>query len=162
MILYHVTNADIKTIDLTKGLRYKDFGKGFYLTSDRTTAERMAKKKARLFGGVATLITHEMDDSALSSDLSIKVFPEKATVEWLLFVDANRDRKNKNPIHNYDIIIGPIANDGVVLQLTNYREGIYSPTQVAKLLQDRYLDQQYYFGTEKALQFLHKKTVQRL
>ena len=81
MILYHVTNADIKTIDLTKGLRNKDFGKGFYLTSDRTTAERMAKKKARLFGGFATLITYEMDDSALSSDFSIKVFPEKATVE---------------------------------------------------------------------------------
>ncbi len=31
MILYHGTNADIEPIDLTKGLRYKDFGKGFYL-----------------------------------------------------------------------------------------------------------------------------------
>ena len=34
MILYHGTNADIESIDLTKGLRYKDFGKGFYLTRD--------------------------------------------------------------------------------------------------------------------------------
>ena len=25
MILYHGTNADIESIDLTKGLRYKDF-----------------------------------------------------------------------------------------------------------------------------------------
>lgn len=49
---------------------------------------------------------------------------------------------NTTPIHDYDIVIGPIANDGVVLQLTNYREGIYTPEQVAMLLQDRYLDQQ--------------------
>jgi len=50
----------------------------------------------------------------------------------------------------------------VVLQLTNYREGIYSPEQAAKLLQDKYLDQQYYFGTEKALSFLYKVNVETL
>ena len=162
MILYHGTNEDIETIDLTKGLRHKDFGKGFYVTPDKATAIRMAKKKARLFGGTATLITYEMDDTVFQSDLKIKVFPEKACVEWLLFVDANRDRKNETPIHDFDIVIGPIANDGVVLQLTNYREGIYSPEEVARLLQDRYLDQQYYFGTERALSFLHKTNTETL
>ena len=81
-------------------------------------------------------------------------------MEWLLFVDANRDRKNTEPIHDYDIVIGPIANDGVVLQLTNYREGIYSPEEAARLLQDRYLDQQYYFGTERAVRLLHKINVE--
>ena len=160
MILYHGTNEDIETIDLAKGLRHKDFGKGFYVTPDKATALRMAKKKARLFGGTATLITYELDDAVSQSDLKIKVFPEKACVEWLLFVDANRDRKNETPIHDYDIVIGPIANDGVVLQLTNYREGIYSPEEVARLLQDRYLDQQYYFGTEESLRFLHKTNVE--
>ena len=80
-------------------------------------------------------------------------------MEWLLFVDANRDRDHQQPAHDYDIVIGPIADDGVVLQLTNYREGIYTPEEVAKLLQDRYLDQQYYFGTEKALSYLRKKSV---
>lgn len=151
MILYHGTNEDIESIDLTKGLRHKDFGKGFYVTPEKATAVRMAKKKARLFGGTATLITYEMDETAFQSDLKIKVFPEKACVEWLLFVDANRDRKNVEPIHDYDIVIGPIANDGVVLQLTNYREGIYSPEEVAKLLQDRFLDQQYWNGTRTKL-----------
>lgn len=162
MNLYHGSNADIEVIDLNKGLRYKDFGKGFYVTPDKSTAIRMAQKRARLFGGTATLITYELDKAALPSDLKIKRFPEKATVEWLMFVYDNRDRKNTTPIHDYDIVIGPIANDGVVLQLTNYREGIYTPEQVAKLLQDRYLDQQYYFGTERALQFLHKINVETL
>jgi hypothetical protein len=160
MILYHGTNADIDAIDLNRGLRHKDFGKGFYLTPDRNTAVRMAQKKTRLFGGTVTLITYEMDDTALRSDLKVKIFPEKACVEWLIFVDANRDRKNVSPIHDYDIVIGPIADDGVVLQLTNFREGIYSPEQAAAQLQDRYLDQQYYFGTEKSLSFLHKTNVE--
>ena len=162
MILYHGTNEDIKAIDLTKGLRYKDFGKGFYLTPNRETACRMAQKRARLFGGAATLITYELNDSALQSDLKVKVFPEKASVEWLLFVDANRDRKSQQPVHDYDIVVGPIADDGVVLQLTNYREGIYSPEEAVRLLQDRYLDQQCYFGTEKALNYLHKINVETI
>jgi len=162
MKLYHGTNADIETIDLTKGLRYKDFGKGFYLTPNRETACRMAQKRARLFGGTATLITYELDDSALQSDLKVKVFPEKASVEWLLFVDANRDRKNQQPVHDYDIVVGPIADDGVVLLLTNYREGIYSPEEAARLLQDRYLDQQYYLGTERALNYLHKTNIETI
>jgi hypothetical protein len=122
----------------------------------------MAQKKTRLFGGTPTLITYEMDYAALQSDLSVKVFPKQACVEWFLFVDANRDRKNVEPVHNYDIVIGPIANDGVVLQLTNYREGIYTPEQAAKLLQDKYLDQQYFFGTERALSFLHKTQVENV
>ena len=162
MTLYHGTNADIGAIDLTRGLRHKDFGKGFYLTPDRTTAIRMAQKKARLFGGTPTLITYEMDEAALYSDLKVKIFPEKACVEWLVFVDANRDRKTTKPIHDYDIVIGPIADDGVVLQLTNFREGIYSPEQAAAQLQDKYLDQQYYFGTEQALRFLRKTSVEAL
>lgn len=77
MTLYHGTNADFSVIDLSQGLRYKDFGKGFYLTPDRQTAIRMAQKKARLFGGSPTLITYEMEDSVLHSDLKVKVFPEK-------------------------------------------------------------------------------------
>ena len=162
MILYHGTNTDIETIDLSRSLNHKDFGKGFYLTDSRETAMRMATKKARLFGGRATLISYEFDEAALHSDLKVKVFPEKATVEWFLFVDANRDRENKLPIHDYDIIVGPIADDGVVVQITNYRENIFTSEEAAKGLQDKFLDQQYYFGTEKALCYLKKSNVQIL
>ena len=162
MILFHGTNIDIETIDLSRSLNHKDFGKGFYLTDSRETAIRMATKKARLFGGKATLILYEFDEAALHSDLKIKVFPEKATVEWFLFVDANRDRENQQPIHDYDIIVGPIADDGVVMQITNYRQNIFTAEQAAIGLQDKFLDQQYYFGSEKALRYLKKSKVQIL
>ena len=162
MILFHGTNIDIETIDLSRSLNHKDFGKGFYLTDSRKTAIRMATKKARLFGGKATLILYEFDEAALHSDLKVKVFPEKATVEWFLFVDANRDRENQQPIHDYDIIVGPIADDGVVVQITNYRQNIFTAEQAAIGLQDKFLDQQYYFGSEKALRYLKKSKVQIL
>jgi len=32
MILYHGTNIDFDTIDISKSSPYKDFGRGFYLT----------------------------------------------------------------------------------------------------------------------------------
>ena len=80
MTLFHGTNTDIDKIDLTRGLRHKDFGMGFYLTPDRKTAIRMAQKKARLFGGTPTLITYEMDEDALHSNLKVKIFPEAACV----------------------------------------------------------------------------------
>lgn len=162
MILFHGTNTDIETIDLSRSLNHKDFGKGFYLTDSRETAIRMATKKTRLFGGKATLISYEFDEAALHSDLKVKVFPEKATVEWFLFVDANRDRENQLPIHDYDIIVGPIADDGVVVQITNYRQNIFTAEQAAIGLQDKFLDQQYYFGSEKALRYLKKSKVQTL
>ena len=133
---------DIETIDLERGLKYKDFGKGFYLHQIKLRLYEWPQRRHGYLVEPPTLITYELSESALSSGLRVKIFPEKACVEWFLFVDANRDRQRVHPIHDYDIVIGPIADDGVVLQLTNYREGIYSPEQAAQLLQDKYLDQQ--------------------
>lgn len=157
MILYHGSNTDIEQIDLKVGSPYKDFGQGFYLTSDIETAKRMAQKKANLFGGAPTLIIYELkDDAFASTSLKIKRFPEKASAEWFLFIDANRDRQLSHPTHDYDIVIGPIADDGVVLQLTSYHRGTSTAEQAAIDLQDKYLDQQYFFGSEASLQMIQK------
>ncbi len=45
MKLYHGTNADFDSISLTIGLKYKDFGWGFYATPDRNTAVLPLVKK---------------------------------------------------------------------------------------------------------------------
>lgn len=159
MILYHGTNKDIVDIELSIGLKYKDFGQGFYLTPNLSTAERMAKKKAKFYGGNPTVISYEYDETCMPSDLKIKIFPEHASVEWIEFIYQNRDRSQTTRRHDYDIVIGPIADDGVVLQLTNYRNELLTPEEAAKRLQDKYLDQQYYFGTEAALRQLKKTKV---
>lgn len=111
MKLYHGTNADIETIDLTKGLSHKDFGRGFYLTPDRATAVRMAEKKARLFGGKVTLITYDFDESAMHSNLNVKVFPEKACVEC-----SSTDTMNQ-PTHQQ---IATYLTDYAISELVKY------------------------------------------
>lgn len=45
----------------------------------------------------------------------------------------------------------------------DFGKGFYlTPEQAAAALQDKYLDQQYYFGTEKALCFIKKVKVEIL
>jgi len=134
MILYHGTNTDIDNINLTIGQKHKDFGQGFYLTPDKDTATKMALKKANLFGGIATIISYEFDENKMNdSSFKVLVFPEKATAEWIRFISINRDTKNTTNSHNFDIVKGPIADDGVVLQLTNYRDQILTPEEAVSL-----------------------------
>ena len=47
MILYHGSNTEIDAIDLGRCVPYKDFGRGFYLTSMPDQAEKMARRTAR-------------------------------------------------------------------------------------------------------------------
>ena len=51
MILYHGSNVEIESIDLSRSSVGKDFGCGFYLTASREQAERMGQRKAKLYGG---------------------------------------------------------------------------------------------------------------
>ena len=48
MILYHGSNMDIESIDLSRSSVGKDFGCGFYLTASKEQAERMGLRRARL------------------------------------------------------------------------------------------------------------------
>lgn len=72
MILYHGTNVDFKTIDLAKSNKYKDFGQGFYLTDIRSQAERMAIKKAKIFGGYPVIQEYDFNEELLL-DTELKV-----------------------------------------------------------------------------------------
>lgn len=163
MLVYHGSYCDIEEIDLTKGSRFKDFGQGFYVTPDLKTAQRMAIKKAKLFGGKPTVIVYEFHDELMNdTGFRTKVFPQKATAEWIRFIDRNRDKRQCVTSHDYDVVVGPIADDGVAVQLTNYRNQILTPEDAARRLQDKYLDQQIYFGTPRALKLLKKTDVWKI
>ena len=163
MNLYHGTNEYFEFIDLTKGNKFKDFGQGFYLTPDMPTAMRMAKKRTALFGGCPMVFEDEFDDSCFGNkDLNIVVFPEKATVEWAMYIDRNRSHRKQAEKSVEDIVIGPIANDGVAYLLGRFHEGTKSIEELAVELQDKFLDQQYFFGTERALSYLKRIKVVEL
>ena len=153
--LYHGSNVRIERIDLLIGHINKDFGKGFYLTTLKEQAEAMAKRKARLFIDAVPIVTEfNFDDSCLTNnDLNVKVF-EGVSEEWAEFIFENRRASETGFSHNYDIVIGPVADDGVVIQLDRYEMGKITLQQLVEELRFRKLNNQYYFGTEKAIKYL--------
>lgn len=155
MKLYHGTNVDFDVIDLTKSNKYKDFGQGFYLTDIRSQAEELAAKKSRLFGGYPVIQEYEFDESLLSgAELKVLKF-DKPSTEWAEFIFMNRNRDN-NFTHDYDIVIGPIANDGVAYLLGRYEEGTLTIKELSDKLDFKKLNSQYFFGTNKSLKYLKR------
>ena len=123
----------------------------------------MAKKRTALFGGTPVVFEYFFDERCLTNkDLTILVFPPKATLEWALFIDRNRSRQHHVDKTVNDVVVGPIANDGVAYLLGRYHEGTKSIEELAIELQDKYLDQQYFFGTERALSYLKRIKVVEL
>ncbi len=156
MILYHGSNVAIENIDLVKCRPYKDFGKGFYLTDIRRQAERMAARTAKMFRGEPILTSFEFDmDSAVKQGLKIKVF-NSPDEEWARFVMANRDINVEQPSHDYDIVIGPVADDTIARLLRMFTENFISEQQLIKELTFSEVTSQYFFHTEAAINMLKK------
>ena len=61
------------------------------------------------------------------------------------------------PSHDYDIVYGPIADDGVTFQLRRYKAGAITLDELVKELQySQGITFQYYFGTMNAIAKLRK------
>lgn len=156
--LYHGSNVAIHKIDLSKSLADKDFGKGFYLTDIESQAMAMAQRRVRIMGcGNPVVTVFEFNDDILNqNDLNVKIFPDEVTAEWADFINANRSASQTGFSHPFDIVVGPVANDGVAYQLERYNEGVIDLATLAKELAYRKLNRQYFFGTEKAIEQLKR------
>ena len=158
MKLYHGSNIEISTPDLSKSRPYKDFGQGFYLSADKSQAMRMAAQKAlQLMQGTPCVSEFEFDESLLTSkELNVKSF-NNYSVDWARFVLDNRDIRRQHPTHHYDIVYGPIADDGVTFQLRRYLSGVISIEELVKELQyAKGITFQYFFGTPLTISKLTK------
>lgn len=158
MKLYHGSNMSIGEIDLNRGRKGKDFGQGFYLSADRSQALMMAKRTVdREESGEATLTTYLFDDSILfePSDLKVKVF-ENYSKEWAEFIIRNRHNKSLQPMHDYDIVYGPIADDKVGLQISRFQLQYIPMEELIRQLSFLHPTFQYFFGTERAIRLLQK------
>ena len=60
------------------------------------------------------------------------------------------------PAHPYDIVIGPIADDTVGLQMRRFIQGYISIDRMIEELRFKKPAVQYFFGTEKAVSYLKK------
>ena len=99
MILYHGSNMRVTQIDLSKSRPAKDFGRAFYLSSEKEQAIEMARFKVETFGGEITLNEFALDEAEIN-DLKCLRFDEYNEA-WARFILANRATEDK--IHDYDI-----------------------------------------------------------
>ena len=156
--LYHGSNVAIEQIDLSRSKRGKDFGQGFYLNANPDQAMEMAARTTRFLNeGTPTLSCFEFDeDEATKNGLNIKVFHDYSE-EWAEFVVMNRNNNSDIPSHPYDIVIGPIADDTVGVQIRRFIMGYMSASALVEELRFKgdYAIQ-YFFGTTKAVKLLKR------
>lgn len=156
MTLYHGSNVRITEIDLSLSKKGKDFGSGFYLNPDKNQAFKMAMRTSLISSyGIPVVNAFLFDDSVLTnSDLRVKTF-EDYSEEWVKFVLLNRKNKSATPAHPYDIVIGPIADDTVGVQIRRFTEGYIDTERLIEELRFKGSKAiQYFFGTEKAISYL--------
>lgn len=159
MRLYHGSNVEIHEIDLRMCRPYKDFGKGFYLTDIRNQADRMASRTVRMFKGSPHVSGFEFGlDDAMAAGLKILVFSEP-NEEWASFVMRNRDINVPQPCHDYDIVIGPVADDTISRLLRLYTEKLITEEQLLKELSFSKVTSQYCFLTAESIEFLSKVNI---
>ena len=156
--LYHGSNVEINKIDLSLSRKGKDFGCGFYLNANKQQAMEMAiRTVSRMREGAHIVSVFEFDDSILTkNELNIKVF-EDYSVEWAEFILMNRKNLSEHQIHPYDIVIGPIADDTVGVQIRRFIMGYISIEKLIEELKYRGNHSvQYFFATEAAINLLKK------
>ena len=133
----------------------KDFGLGFYLTPDRQVAQRQAERKFEQYGvGSAHVYNYSFDDNALQT-LRVLRF-DSYTLEWSRFVLMNRKNRTRTQLHDYDIVIGPIADDVIGYQIRRVEEGIITEKQFLEEIKYHTVTIQYLFATEKSIQLLRE------
>lgn len=141
MTVYHGGYIAIKEPKIIEGRNTKDFGAGFYCTLIREQAERWAK---RYNTPVVNTYTVRMN-----TNLKILEFKEM-TEEWLDFIIDCRHGKT----HDYDIVIGAMANDQIYNFIDDYIDGIITREQFWIMAKFKYPTHQINFCTDAALKCL--------
>jgi hypothetical protein len=137
-------------------VRALDFGAGFYLTTSLEQASRWSRLKTkRQRTGNPVVSVFVVDEKELS-ELSILKF-DSPNAQWLRFISGNRLLKSSDG--NWDVIVGPVANDNAMPVLNLYLKGSYDESEALKRLLPQKLKDQHVFKTDKALALLTFKEV---
>lgn len=141
MTVYHGGYKEVETPEIRAGRNTKDFGNGFYCTIIKEQAQRWAKRYDTKIVSIY--------DVRINGTLDIKEFKD-ISEEWLDFIIACRSGKP----HNYDIVIGAMANDQIYNFISDYIDGVITREQFWVLAKFKYPTHQINFCTERALKCL--------
>lgn len=140
-IVYHGSYTTIKDPEIKTGKYTKDFGEGFYCTLLKEQAIKWANKYDS-----PVLNVYEYDEN---TSLNIKEF-SILSEEWLDFVINCRNGVK----HDYDIVIGAMADDQIYNYVTDLTLGIITREAFWELAKFRYPAHQIAFCTDKSLECL--------
>ncbi len=152
--LFHASYQAIEKPDVHHGRKNADLGQGFYTTDDREFANRWVRESP----GKDIVINHyELDDS----DLKVKKFARNK--EWFDYIFANR-RLKPDAYEEYDLIIGPIANDTIYETFGIITSGYLTDQEAMELLMVGPCSYQIVLKTQKAadnLKFINSEILSK-
>lgn len=141
MKVYHGSSVAVSVPEIRRGRFSKDFGEGFYCTTLLEQAKRWASRKKPSVVSVYEYLP--------SVGLKVLEFTEM-TDEWLDFIVNCR----RGTSHDYDIVIGAMANDQVFNYINDYVDGILTKEQFWVLAKFKKPTNQICFCSENALKCL--------
>lgn len=159
MIIYHGSADIVKVPKIINTEIGRDFGFGFYTTDIKEQAVRWAKRKALIAKknsitskSVRPILNiYEYDEVNANKELNIKKF-DNPSLDWLEFIISCRGSINFK--HEYDIVIGNIANDNVGETVSYVMNGIMRKEDAVERLKFEKINNQISFNTEKSLYYL--------
>ena len=137
-IVYHASYMKIEFPQIRKYRFTKDFSWGFYFV----TMKEQAEKYASIFN---TPVVNVYEFKYVKT-LNIKRF-EDYNDEWLEFVINCRNGNT----HEYDVVIGPIADDTIYDYLEAYDHGQMNKQEFIKSMKLKYCTYQISIHTIQAL-----------
>jgi hypothetical protein len=114
MLWYHGSYKFIDKINLKRGNKRTDFGRGFYLGSSFEMAKMWSIDRFPPNGEAPTIMCYEVNDTVFSDDVINLLRFDTPSKEWLEFVKLNRRKdlsQNAELRHTHDMVFGHIAND---------------------------------------------------
>jgi hypothetical protein len=161
--LFHGTNSYFDSIDLAFSEERKDFGKGFYTTTNYGQAQNFAGIKARRSDAKTSsryVMELQISQEKLKAlNLNILRFSEP-DAEWVNFILCNRYPEEWTPpfSDNYDMAIGPVADMAAGRVFNALLAGAYGDPSTARAidmlilnLNPQVLENQVVFLTERSL-----------
>ncbi|MCL2411582.1 MAG: DUF3990 domain-containing protein [Treponema sp.] len=150
MLIYHGSNIAVESPKLIVPNRALDFGSGFYTTMNIEQAKSFAKNVVNRNEGIGkpTISYFEIHFDNVLKELNVLKF-DSPDNDWLDFVYANRTLKYTG--EQYEVIIGPVANDTIYRTFRLFESGDIDRETVIKRLNVTKLFNQITFRSERAI-----------
>ena len=146
MKVYHGSDTVVQKPRILHSKRRMDFGSGFYTTQSRTQAEKWARSVRRRRDSPEAFVTEF--DYEEKPEMNVLIF-DGPFAEWFDFIIRNR---KGTFTHDYDIIIGPVADDSVYDTLFLFESGYITREEAIRKLNSAKLDGQILFHTDKSME----------